>query len=274
MILLQEPTVSSFNTFLPDIVKGVIAVFVSGMTFAITNYLKNRQFSNAYKPKKLKKHESKNTILVIGLGRVGKSQMIETLFKQFPVVSHQITDRFSIHQAEKKFDNSSIRFVLTDYRGQNFAQLIQNFIEEQLEPNTLLRYGDINTLILVVDIFEFEKDIEIQHEKPDYNRIKEHVEQWNRTALDAVFGLLTKESLQYVCLFINKSDKLKQNNPDVRQDIETNFSKLIEGLKTRAEQSNATFEVIIGSALTGDHMIGPSSITTSLNKFSVPVNVK
>ena len=255
-----------------EIAQGLAAIIVSILTFILTNVLKNKKFSQAYRPKKLKKSERKNTILVIGLGRVGKSQMIETLFKQFPVVSCEETNNFYIHEAEKKFNPTTIRFVLTDYRGQNFAQLIQSFIEEQLRPNTKLRYGDINSLILVTDIFQDEKDeYKKRYDDIEFERIKEHVTQWNRTALDAVFGLMTKESLQYVCLFINKKDKLNQYSPEIEKKLLEQFMDLSIGLKTRAEKSSAKFETIIGSALTGECMIGPDSISKSLNKYSIPL---
>jgi transaldolase len=76
--------------------------------------------------------------------------------------------------------------------------------------------------------------------------------EWNRTALDAVFGLLTRDELKYVSLFINKIDKWEAGNaPDAEGQIQNQFKTLIKDLKERCDDY-AEYDTIIGSAITGD----------------------
>lgn len=223
-------------------------------------------------PENLRGAQKKNTCIVIGSGRTGKTTLINTLTK-LDSKNEPITNCFTIVTDRKNdFGKSPIMFYYTDYRGQNFSQLISNFIQEQLRPQTLIRYGDINSLILVVDVFDYdEPDNALDKKKElDLERIESHVTTWNKTALDAVFGLLTRPALKYVCLFINKIDKWENGNGQKSRDLIYNkFSSLIADLRERCAEY-ATFEVIIGSALVGTSVIGANSLLTQLAKYSVP----
>ena len=149
-------------------------------------------------------------------------------------------------------------------------------IQEQLKPHTSLRYGSINTLIVVVDIFAEEHNRELrstQYDDFQLERIKENIEYWHEFALDVVFGFLTKGALSHVCLFINKSDKLNKSlNPELENNIKDQYSVLISELSRRAELSKSAFSVIVGSALKGTNISGKSSLTKLLAKYSQPVS--
>ena len=113
----------------------------------------------------------------------------------------------------------------------------------------------------------------------DQERIDYHLREWNTTALDAVFGLLTVPkqptrdsdvgSLKYICLFVNKIDKWTGGiNERVVKDL---FSPLIKDLRNRAK-GHARFDVIIGSALRGTAVLGMNgSLMQKLFKYSVPL---
>lgn len=116
-----------------------------------------------------------------------------------------------------------------------------------------MSYGFINSLILVVDLFPPPERIDDPPLEPrdhvDEGRIELHCSQWNDTALDAVFGLLTSGSLKYVCLFVNKSDLLIKFNTDpVKKDIESRFDSLRSRLEQRAIHAGADFALVLGSA--------------------------
>ena len=113
---------------------------------------KDKEWKDAYKPQKVQEGVVKNTTLMIGLGRVGKTQLLKTITENNPDSQHieNITDDFTIENyTVTNNGQKQINHYITDYRGQNFSQLIASFIQEQLEPNTPLRYGDINTLLLI-----------------------------------------------------------------------------------------------------------------------------
>ncbi len=210
----------------------------------------------------------------MGWGRSGKSSLIESLTKSLAPKDPELTNQFEIKSCKKEEEGQlPVYFHFTDYRGQNFTQLVSHFIREQLAPNSLLRYGDINSLIVVVDLFSAndEEDSAGQRfEALDEERIKVHLQEWNTTALDAVFGLLTRDSLNYVCLFINKIDKWA--GPINAEAIaKTHYSRLIKDLRDRA-RGIAQFDVVVGSALRGLGIVGTNgSLTNRLFRYSVPL---
>lgn len=255
-------------------IASIITALIAAAASLTVAYWKDKNWKRSYRPNRLKQGVRKNTVLIIGTGRVGKTQLLDTLTEEQPMQKSQITNDFYLREKEEYYKKKKIKFYFTDYRGQNFSQLISSFIQEQLLPKTVLRYGDINSVILVVDLFEEEKegiDPNKQYQNISSFRIEEHVKEWNRTALDAVFGLLTKESLQFVCLFVNKVDKLENSlSTKNEKEIRLKYKTLVDDLKIRTEKSNATFKLIVGSALKGINIIGAGSLMSELNKFSVP----
>lgn len=220
-----------------------------------------------------KKGHRKNTILVLGLGRSGKSSLINLLTREFETVRPSRTTEFAIKECTKTFGNKPIDFTFTDYEGQDFASFVAGFIQSQLEPNTLLRYGDINSLILVTDLFRENKDEDHRKKKDTYetDRIDFHLREWNDTALDAVFGFLTKDELKFVCLFINKIDKWEfANQEEAVEKIKADYKPLIDQLDRRTK-GYSHFEAIIGSADLGTNVIGPDGLLPKLGFYSVPL---
>lgn len=252
---------------------GMFGTLLSALISArIVARKKKKEMKEAYRPNKTKEGFVKNTTLIVGLGRVGKTQLIKTITENNidGQKIYDITNNFRITE-HVKHNNGKDKIVhfYTDYRGQNFSQLISSFIEEQLKPNTPLRYGDINTLLLITDLFPQEEGgrEELNKKYPTYNkeRVEAHINTWNSVALDAVFGLLTRQSLKSVFLFVNKVDKLESYTDEIEKEITKHFKPLIDDLEIRAENSNATFEFIIGSAVSGMKIIGPKSLTAHLD---------
>ena len=268
----------SGNSFLSQLVIATCASVVGVFAGAIVTDYKIRR---DYKPRRLKQGERKNTILLIGLGRTGKTELVKYLSK--PLSNNEdteITNNFNIYSFSRTDDsNVKYNFDITDYRGQNFSQLISNFINEQLKRKTKLRYGDINSLVLIVDLFKYEKDWEHEYLTLDTDRITENKEQWNLTCLDGVFGLLTEDTLKYVCLFINKVDKWQSSLTKEEQEVQIKeqYKDLIDNLKDRStlkDESGSfkkklfTFEVIIGSVKRGTHL---NTLIQNLIIYSVPL---
>ena len=177
---------------------------------------------------------------------------------------------FSLEDPHNPKKGKQYTLFVGDYRGQNLGQLVREFVTQQKNSFDPMSYGFINSLILVVDLFpppdhRDDEPLKPQNELDD-NRVKMHIGQWNETALDAVFGLLTRDSLKYVCLYINKADILIGNQEKLDL-IENHFSELRTRLQQRAGIVDAKFDLIIGSALDGS---GIPEIKGNLFSTSMP----
>ena len=274
-------TITSSNSFLSQL---IIATCASVAGVFAGSIITDHNIARDYKPRKLKQGERKNTIILIGLGRTGKTELVRDLSEPSSNNRNsEITNNFSIYSFSRINDSKiKYHFDITDYRGQNFSQLISSFINEQLKRKTKLRYDDINSLILIVDLFRYEENWEFEHPNLDKDRIKENKIQWNLTSLDGVFGLLTEDKLKYVCLFINKVDKWQTSLTEQEKEnrIKEHYKELIDNLEERSILKNESgefqrklfkFQVIIGSVMKGT---GVNTLTQDLTTYSVPLEKK
>ncbi len=251
------------NAFLAEVASNIayfsLSVLASVIASIFGYYWGRRRTKSHYLPRRVAKGTRKNTILVVGLGASGKSSLIQMLTKTLNLKRPKRTDNFAIHPCiRNESGEPPALLIFSDYRGQDFSQLISGFVEEQLEPKTWLRYGDVNTLILVVDLFSFKENEDPSKTLDDLDeeRIKIHIGEWNSTAMDAVFGLLSAPSLKYVCLFINKIDKWsKGNQEEATGTIKQKYEPLIRDLERRTRKSAVDFDVIVGSAFRGDAVL-------------------
>jgi len=107
------------NLFLA-VISAVVSAFV-GYWLGIH---KNSSFS--YGPIKIKKGYKKNTILLIGLGKTGKTCLINTI-TEIGYETPLETRAFRVVEHERKDEKGKpIKFYFTDYRGQSFIQLISS----------------------------------------------------------------------------------------------------------------------------------------------------
>lgn len=211
-------------------------------------------------PRPIPIKDKRNTILLIALGGTGKTALIKSLFQNPDANPEQETLAFDIYcsnragHREATAEHPMIKywFRIADYKGQNIGDLIRAFIEQQRNPYPLLAYGFIDSLIIMVDLIPPKQERDAPEITPtngfDKDRVNYHLEQWNDTALNAIFGLLTSE-LKYVCLFVNKIDLMTDRSPAADETYKNAFKSLSERIKKRC--GKARFEVILGSALKG-----------------------
>lgn len=261
---LATALVTALSGYVWGLRKGLASGFSRGLGSAI-DFLKA--------PINVPDGKRKNTVLVIGLGRVGKSTIITSICEPLRSKKPLMTKEFGIYEAESRIENEEYVLQFTDYEGQDFSQLIRNFVIHQLVPNSPVKYGAINTLLVVVDLFpeQVGSGMGSPENTIPQGRVDFHLNEWNQTAMDAVFGLLTSEHLKYVCLFVNKIDKWAYgNSAGAKQRIEECFDPLITDLKRRTI-GGPDFEVIVGS---GEQAIGVHSrngLLPSLYRHSIPM---
>lgn len=210
------------------------------------------------------KGEYRNSIMLLGLGNSGKTNLIRTLLNAPDADPSQKTMDYSIYEkrivpGKNQIDRSSgnanqnriTNFFISDYRRQNVGNLVSSFIFQQKMPNSPMQYGHINSLILIVDAVSVPTGTRAVSQY-SAERVASHISQWNKSAIDAVFGMLTAETLNLMCLFINKSDAIRAaQEPIPDRTVIDEFDQLVKILKLRCP-SETRFEVIYGSAVSGE----------------------
>ena len=214
----------------------------------------HRRWVGLQRPAKVKRGK-RNSMMLLGLGGAGKTTFVRDLFQDQRADATVTTEHYELYQTTTiiKRRNEQYTLFVGDYRGQNLGQLVSEFVTQQKEPFEPMSYGFINSLVLIVDLFPPSERSDHPALEPrsraDAGRVEMHNSQWNDTALDAVFGLLTAGSLKYVCLFVNKLDLLKgANTTPVQDDVENCFAELRDRLRLRAERAKADFQIVLGSA--------------------------
>lgn len=247
---------------------------------------KIRKIRRSYQqPYQVPTKDRRNITILIGLGGSGKTNLIKTLLDNDQANPNERTENFDIYYStynsgvmekigrrtkkQKSSEQYKYWLFISDYKGQNLGTLISAFIQQQKREYSPLAYGHINSLILVVDLLAPKKkknDPEISpQDHMDMARIKKNIEQWNETALDAVFGLLTRE-LEYVCLFINKVDLMTQRGHEKDQS----YIEAYDELKTKMDKRyGSEVEVLLGSAQDGTNV---NTLKSRLIEHSVPNN--
>ena len=135
-----------------------------------------------------------------------------------------------------------------------------------------MAYGHVNSVILLVDLCRRKSESALEPAplaRPAIFRIREYLDQWNKLVIDAVFGLLTEDSIKYICLFVNKLDVMQDQTPTGMAKYEKAFLPLITILRERAkkERHDLDVKVIVGSVLKG---AGINELRNDLNRNSVP----
>lgn len=217
-----------------------------------------RQLKSLFAPARPEMDRKINNALVLGLGGSGKTTLIRSITGDTNADPRRKTISFDIYSSvyrtpvENKKDE--VELYLADYVGQNLGSLFRGFTLEQHTPYSPMRYGSIRSIILVVDLFpapETAGSEQNKKSKPDEVRIRENLDEWNRQSLAAVFGLAT-DTLDYVCLFINKSDLLTKNDNASLSSVFRMYEPLFLMIQDFAH--GAIVEYRIGSAGDGQNV--------------------
>ena len=231
----------------------------------IISFKKRQEIESLRESVKAKNPDKKiNSVMVLGIGGVGKTSLIKSLSNSLVANPKIQTNRYSIYEFKETSNNNSndkkapqeYEIFLSDYAGEKLEDLVRGFIEQQIIPYSPMRYNSVNTLILVVDLFsppQLPDEQVTQKKYPDEARIKQNTDYWDEKTLSVIFGMLTS-SLKYLCLFINKIDLLDKEeiNEDEILEIKKKFDPLFRRLSLRS--SGIYLTRIVGSASTGENI--------------------
>lgn len=219
--------------------------------------------SSFIEPPPLAKGEKRNSIILLGLGNSGKTQFISNLLDAEDANPMVKTPDYSIYHkriepASKIFGKTTgvqertvTNLYVSDYLGQNIGNLVRSFLLQQKLEHSPMTFGYVNSLIVVVDGVSV-PTVEDRHQRISPERIKENLAQWNQSAIDAIKGFYTKERFSYVCLFVNKMDAVRNSGEKTAErDFAEKFEPIAAILK-KDLASSVRFEMVVGSALTGD----------------------
>jgi signal recognition particle receptor subunit beta len=253
--------ISTFGLILTTLITSVVAVYKHRQVQEKNKEIKDKDYEiqGYHLPVQVPKEDRRNTILLIALGGVGKTTLIRSLFQNEDADPNEKTGSFDIYrgirESSKEGSLSPITkywFHIADYKGQNIGQLVSSFIEAQKKPYSPLAYGFVDSLILMVDLWPPKAKQNDPDPRPqssfDAERVKRHLHEWNDTALNAIFGLLTDE-LRYVCLFINKIDLMADRSDEALKTYEEAFRDLANKIEKRCRSQH--FEILLGSARDG-----------------------
>lgn len=214
-----------------------------------------------------RKPKRSNVVLLLGDGRVGKTQLLKTLTNVKDLASRKRTRDFDVVEwISGEVGEDRVRFAFTDYRGQDAGLLTQAFTQNFDER---VYIGGINSLVLMVDLFvpparrrgesdadhsrREDRERDKQYEEFSPARVADQVAGWNRNTLDLIFGLLPIPGLKGVCLFVNKVDKWKGwGDPAARRAVKSAYKELIQDLELRAKNSGVHYDTIMGLRMAWD----------------------
>lgn len=278
------------NIYMEFIITLIIAILSGVATKVVDSFFEKQKMDEMEKkleelkngftlPVQVPSKDKRNSVLLVGLGGSGKTSFISSLLANGQANPDERTEKFEIYHGMRRSNKenknvssecTSYWFYIADYKGQKIGQLISSFLVQQKRPYSPFAYTYINSLVFLVDLLpppknQNDKDLTPQN-KLDIERVKLHSKEWNDTALDAVFGLLTSE-LKYVVLFINKVDLMANRTEKADESYKQVFDELSERIRKRC--GKAQFDVILGSAKNGTSM---NIVETKMMAYSVSNN--
>jgi GTPase SAR1 family protein len=233
-------------------VTSVAASMTAAVLFSMSLHL-NARLKALHLPPRIRVDETRNSILLVGIGGVGKTSLIKALTHDL-MAEPDTAGPFKIYKHVEKLGNnpSGIKrtnLYFADYEGQNLTNLIGGFLDGQKRPYCPLRYGYLNTLIIVVDVTDAPKypgEIVPKAQNFSQKRVDEHLNEWNNQSIQAILGLFTRPQLKYICLFINKIDLLIGYDEAMDREIKEAYLPLLHELHEASE--GVRFECKLGSA--------------------------
>jgi hypothetical protein len=207
-------------------------------------------------PVRINPTEQRNSIILLGLGGTGKTSLIRRIFQQPDATPERKTEEYRIYRCMHSVNKQNYNFFISDYVGQNLGNLVGSFIEQQKIPYSEMTYGYVNSLVLMVDLFSPPESPGAPgpdaQPTPNQARVDLQLSQWNETAIDAIFGMLTVPELSYVCLFINKFDLVSEHTRESRKRAEDLYKRIYGFLRLKIIGTKVELEVLVGSADSGD----------------------
>ena len=218
----------------------------------------------------------KNEVLVLGLGRTGKTSLIHWITNSRGTNHAPTTSTIQIHDNLIQGINGEIhRVFVLDYEGQDLGLLTSALNKMYADENCLPQHGSIDSMILVVDLFE---DVLGGREVKTYkdineDRVKEHIVEWSKNTINGMSGFIDDVNLKYVCLFINKLDLWElRGQINSIELLREKFHPIINTFEKRLVDQRVVFNVIAGSAHTGENILSSDGILQKMLQFSQPVN--
>jgi GTPase SAR1 family protein len=200
--------------------------------------------------------KSYNSVVVAGLSGSGKTTLIKSLTSDPQANPDVETPEYSIFSYEHVFpasanDAKSCKVFLSDYPGTNPGALVAGFIEQQKLPFSQMRYGHVQSIVIVVDLFgPPSAPGVVQRPKAaiDSVRVDENRTEWNYQVLSMLIGLVPQA--KFLCLFINKVDLLNLGVPEAERDAKVAYKDLFNILAQLGR--GAEVKRIVGSTKTGE----------------------
>jgi hypothetical protein len=234
---------------------GFFTSVAASMTAAVLFSMSQRaraRLKALHLPPPVRDDETRNSILLVGIGGVGKTSLIRALTD--PAAEPDTTGPFQIYKHFEELGNepSGIKrthLYFADYRWQNLTDLIGRFILGQKQPYCPLRYGFLNSLIMVVDVMDPPKypgEVIQKAKNFSQKRVEDHLKEWSSQSIQAILGLFTRPQLKYMCLFINKIDLLIDYDEAMENEIKEAYLPLLRELDEARE--GVRFECKLGSA--------------------------
>jgi GTPase SAR1 family protein len=231
---------------------SVAASMTAAVLFSMSQRLKAR-LKALQLPPPIKVNETRNSILLVGIGGVGKTSLIKALTHD-SAAEPDTAGPFKIYKHVEELGNESsgierTNLYFADYRWQNLTYLIGGFLLEQKQPYCPLRYGFLNSLIIVVDVTDHPKypsEIVPKAQIFSQKRVEDNLNELNSQSIQAILGLFTRPQLKYICLFINKIDLLSGYDEAMENEIKKAYLPLLHELNEATE--GVRFECKLGSA--------------------------
>ncbi len=255
VVLMTLGALTANNPLLGGIISMVIIV---GGIASVMFYKPFREWLESLSAMSSGLHAQKCRVLLIGLGRSGKTSIIHRILTEDAALQEESTNEFNIYDEVKRIGlQNPNRYIVSiaDYKGQRLSQItVEHPVQFFGRPGQCL----INALIFVVDLFpeltdadgrtlKDEELIELYAQDADQkitDRVSDQLEYLTKYTIEQIFTLAYSErNLMAVKLIVNKVDLvkwlvIKGYLPDVTEEnIEDYVHKLYNPMMTALENA-------------------------------------
>lgn len=201
-------------------------------------------------------------IAVVGVSGSGKTALTLSWANPLFKLDHLRATEFAKYErtVSRVYDTDSRQpvehiFDIYDWGGE--------YVEEV--QTALVKLGDINALLIVVDLGSFDSESE-KHEFQQ-ERIDRQIKEFDENVLRFYFALSVVAHCKSFVLFINKADLLTGLPDEIRRRALDLYKPLVDSLKRHSERRGVSFEAMVGSAALG---LGVQPLYASLIRQLLP----